>query len=152
MAKYLVLLEHGLQDESVIEELRELDGAGTAFHLLVPARPVSDADREFIELEMSDDAGIEGDEAAVLASWRLRTSVAQLQDSGFAAHVEGEVGRADPIDAVDDAMGADAYDRVVVVTSRSGIAGWLHLDTASRIERKLDVPVTHLEGNLRQRT
>ncbi len=149
MPRYLVLLEQSLQDERIIERLRAMRAEGVSFHLLVPVRPVSEEEKEFIQLEV-DERPDEGDDAAVMARWRLRDAISVLEESGLAGHVDGEVGRSDPIDAVEDALARQHFDQVVIVTSRPGIAGWLHLDTASRIERKLDIPVIHLERNVKQ--
>lgn len=152
--KYLVLLEQKLQDEAVVSELRNMDSEGAEFHVLVPARPLSEKEKEFVTLEVagSPDEEGEGDETAVLARWRLRDALALLEQSGFSGQVGGEVGRADPIDAAEDALRQQDYDSVVVVTSRPGIAGWLHLDTASKLERKLDTPVHHIEASVTQKT
>lgn len=148
--RYLVLLEQKLQDESVVEKLREMHADGASFQLIVPARPLSEAEKEFIELEV-DEASAGEDHAAVLANWRIRDAVSLLEEAGLAGHVDGEVGRADPIESVEDALSRHDYDGVVIVTSRPGIAGWLHLDTASKLERKLDIPVIHLTANVNQR-
>lgn len=148
--RYLVLLEQKLQDEAVVDQLRTMGSEGAEFHLLVPARPLSEKEKEFVELEVAG-TPYEGDDAAMLAHWRLRDALALLEESDLAGRVDGEVGRADPIDAADDALDRQDYDGVVVVTSRPGIAGWLHLDTASKLERKLNMPVHHIEANLKQK-
>lgn len=151
--RYLVLLEQKLEDETV-SELRNMDSGEAEFHVLVPARPLSEKEKEFVALEGagSPDEEGEGDETAVLARWRLRDTMNRLDESGFSGHVVGEIGRADPIDAAEDALREQDYDSVVVVTSRPGIAGWLHLDTASKLERKLDIPVRHIEASVTQET
>lgn len=143
MARYLVLLEHTIDDANV-DELREMSADGSQLHLVVPMRPLTEGDREFIELEGDGDSS--EDPAATMANWRLRNAARELEKAGLAGRVDGEVGRADPIDAVEDALERHDYDGVVVVTSRPGIVGWLHLDTASKIERKVEIPVTHLQA------
>lgn len=149
--RYLVLLEEKLQEETV-SELRKMDSQEAEFHLLVPARPLSEEEKEFVALEVagSPDEEVEGDETAVMARWRLRDTMNRLEGPGFSGQVVGEMGRADPIDAAEDALREQDYDSVVVVTSRPGIAGWLHLDTASKLERKLDIPVHHIEASATQ--
>lgn len=149
MARYLVLLEQTLKDEAIIERFHAMHAEGASFHLLVPVRSLSEQEKEFIALEV-DERPAEGDDAAIMARWRLRDALSVLEESGLAGHVDGEVGRSDPIDAVEDALHGQDFDGVVIVTSRPGIAGWLHLDTASRIERKLDIPVIHLERDVKQ--
>lgn len=150
--RYLVLLEQKLQHETV-SELRKMDSPEAEFHVVVPARPLSEKEKEFVSLELagSADEETEGDETAVLARWRLRDTMNRLEESGFSGQVVGELGRADPIDAAEDALRGQDYDSVVVVTSRPGVVGWLHLDTASKLERKLDIPVRHIEASARQR-
>lgn len=149
MARHLVLLEQDLHHESVIEEFRAMNADGADFHVVVPVRPLTEGEEQLIELEM-DETSIEGDHVAEMAQWRLRDAITTLEESGLNGHVTGEVGRADPFDAAVDALAGESYDDVVMVASRPGLAGWLHLDTASKIQRKLDIPVTVLDANTKQ--
>jgi hypothetical protein len=151
MARHLVLLEQGLEDETSIDELRDMAGDGD-LHLIVPTTPLSEQEKEFIEVEGVHASMHEGDEAATMANWRLRKATTALEEAGLEGRVDGQVGRADPIDAVEDALSTGDYDRVVIVTSRPGIAGWLHLDTASKIERRVDVPVAQLHAEVKHKS
>lgn len=151
MPRHLVLLEQGLEDERIIGELRDMAVDG-GLHLIVPSSPLSEVEKEFIEVEGHDASLEEGDQAATMANWRLRKATTALEEAGLEGRVDGEVGRAAPIDAVEDALSTGDYDRVVIVTSRPGIAGWLHMDTASKLERRVDVPVTHLEAEAQHKS
>ena len=58
--------------------------------------------------------------------------------------IDGEVGDASPILAVDDALRHRTVDHVVVCTLPIGMSRWLKMSLPNRIERKHKVPVTHL--------
>jgi hypothetical protein len=61
-----------------------------------------------------------------------------------AAHrpVDGEVSvRRDPMDAIEEALMADAYDEIILATPPAGLARRLHVDLAHRVAH-LGLPLT----------
>ena len=58
--------------------------------------------------------------------------------------VTGEVGDADPIAAIHDAMNSRAFDQIVISTLPKKLSRWLRLDLPSKA-RGLGPPVTHIE-------
>lgn len=74
---------------------------------------------------------------------RLRTSLDRLGQLGVVA--TGEVIDADPVRAALVVVGASRFDEVIVSTLPAPVSRWLRMDAPSRLRRRLDVPVTHVE-------
>lgn len=104
----------------------------TAFHLLVPAHPSG--------LHRVVDPEVAGREAA---QTRMEEALASLGEAA-GSPVTGEVGDADPIAAIHDAMNAASFDEIVISTLPKKVSRWLHLDLPSKA-RGLGLPVTHIE-------
>lgn len=51
-----------------------------------------------------------------------------------------------PIFAVTDVIAARDFDRVIVSTLPVGVSRWIHMDVVTRLERTIDLPVTHVEA------
>ena len=60
------------------------------------------------------------------------------------APVETEVGDADPVQAIEDALRTFPADELLLVTRREDAAGWLEEGTASEALARFSLPVTHL--------
>jgi GABA permease len=131
MPTYLIVANQTLGGAELLDEVRELAAAGPCdFHLVVPAT----APKEHLTWS-------EG-EARTIAARRLEEGLAHLRGAGIT--VDGEVGDASPVMAVDDALRHRTVDRVIVCTLPIGMSRWLKLSLPDRIERKHKVPVTHL--------
>lgn len=123
MSRYLVLLNDRIGEGPVPPELRRLNRGDTALRLLAPIGPPP--------------AGLSG---LAEALDRLQGAISTLRQAGF--EVSGRIETiADPVAAVERAVGADPYDGVVVLGDRPRIARWLGLDLVSRIDRRVDPPV-----------
>ena len=61
-----------------------------------------------------------------------------------AGRVGAEVGDADPVQAIEDALRQFPADEVLVVTRRGDEANWLEQDTAEEASERFGVPVIHL--------
>ena len=61
-----------------------------------------------------------------------------------AGRVEAEVGDADPVQAIEDALRQFPADEVLVVTRSGDEANWLEQDTAEQASERFGVPVTRL--------
>lgn len=138
MSHYLVVLDQPRLDDSALREFDRLNADHSTFHVVVPTRPLSDEEKTFLEVESGPDVADESSEATA-ATWRLSDAVGALQERGL--DVTGEIGPESPLDAVDWALDHGDYDQVVVVTDSAGMAGWVGLDLASRIERRISEPV-----------
>jgi hypothetical protein len=65
----------------------------------------------------------------------------------FAAHgieVTGEVGDANPIQAVGDVLRRDPFDEIIVSTLPPGPSRWLRADVPTRLRRHYPLRVTHV--------
>jgi hypothetical protein len=57
------------------------------------------------------------------------------------SEVEGMVGDADPVAAVDDAVNLRGFDEIIISTLSPRVSRWLHLDLPSKVSG-LGLPVT----------
>lgn len=146
MSNYLLLLEHSLRDDTVLDRLTALWNRGNArLSLLVPQRSVSSDEEISVAFDDGHDRSPD-DRDEALAKWRLHDAIDTLQRAGIDRITDAGIGRADPVTAVEEALAHHPYDAVIVVTGRTGIAGWFHRDIASRLGRKLDIDVIHLRA------
>lgn len=87
---------------------------------------------------------IDDDTAAATdaARRRLDAQLGRLRELG--ADATGELVRADPFDAVVGAAAGRELDELIVCTLPSGLSRWLGLDLVGRLERDVDVAITHI--------
>ncbi|WP_052669082.1 hypothetical protein [Nitriliruptor alkaliphilus] len=133
MRRYLVVANQTLGGEQLMERLRSCVAEGPcAVHVVVPAS--ADPTVAFHD-EFSD---------RKLAKSRLGEALKRFEALGV--EVTGEVGDHRPVDAVLDVLRRGVeVDEVIVSTLPAGVSRWLRLDAVSRIERAVEVPVTHIE-------
>ena len=143
MLKFLTLVDASVWSDAVLARLNELSTKSASFHLLVPARPLTEGELEYVETEMLVTESAESPEQ-LMARWRLRDAMTAMENAGFES-VTGAIGNAHPMTAIDDALEAEGYDAVIVVTGPLGPASWVSLDLPSRIKRHVEEPVTHIE-------
>jgi len=133
MPSYLVVANQTLGGEALAEKVRERIAAGlSAFHVVVPATPP----REHA-------TWVEG-EARSVAQDRLDRALERFRDLG--AEADGEVGDADPVQAIGDALRAGHFDEIILSTLPSGRSRWLRRDVLSRVTAMFQLPVTHIVG------
>ncbi len=101
---------------------------------MVPAEPEG--------LHRVVDPEVAGREAARA---RLRHALPLLSEAA-AQEVTGQVGDADPLAAVCDALYRDGFDEIIISTLPWRVSRWLRVDLPSKI-RALGVPVHHVEGS-----
>ena len=115
------------------EVLKRAAEGNTTFHLLVPASPSG--------LHRVVDPEIAGREQA-----RVRMEEARaLLSEASGAEVTGEVGDADPIAAIHDALSAGSFDEIVISTLPKRLSKWLKIDLPSKA-LGFRLPVTHVEA------
>jgi hypothetical protein len=135
MRRYLVVAHQTLGSAELLEALRDRLAEGACqFHLLVP------------ELHRGG-AGLTWTEGKVRAEAKRQMEDARLRFLAEGLAVTGEVGDANPVDAVDEVLrrdGKDAYDGVIVSTLPLGVSKWLKLDAPTRIQRATGLPVQHV--------
>ena len=79
------------------------------------------------------------DGARAAAEERLGRSVAALEQLGFAA--AGEVGDADPVQAIEDALRTFGPDVIIISTHPEGRSNWLERGVVSTARERFAVPI-----------
>src|SRR3954449_8236269 len=82
------------------------------------------------------------DDAVARAHDRLRLALAELRTRGVDAR--GEVGDANPLVAIDDALAHFAASAIVIATLPAGESNWLERGLVDKARARFDVPVAHL--------
>ncbi|WP_026911055.1 hypothetical protein [Patulibacter minatonensis] len=82
------------------------------------------------------------DGALSAAEERLGIALMLLRDAGLPT--TGEVGDANPMQAIEDALPAFAAHGVLISTWPQGRSNWLERDLVGRARRRLDVDVHHV--------
>jgi hypothetical protein len=86
------------------------------------------------------------DAARDAARARLDRSLARLGAAGLQA--QGDVGDADPVQAVEDALRVFGADEIVLSTHPEGRSHWLERGVVESVRERFDVPVTHVVVDL----
>jgi hypothetical protein len=102
---------------------------------------VSPALNSQVRMWTSDEDG-----ARAAAQQRLDTSLAQLRQEGIQA--SGEVGDADPLQAIEDALRTFTPDEIVISTHPEGRSHWLERNVVGAARDRFDVPITHVVVDL----
>ena len=63
---------------------------------------------------------------------------------GLGATTTGEIGPADPVQAVLEVLERASIDEIIVSTAPAGLSKWLRLDLPTRLRRATSLPVTHV--------
>jgi hypothetical protein len=172
--RYLVVANQTLGGEELATEIQTRMAAGPChFHLLVPATPAGQLDpgepagapetpaaaapgtegldrrtaRHLLEDELEEAGHAESGEdlGRRLARQRLSHEINRLRDLG--ASVSGEVGVADPLDAVGVVLHRWEFDEVILSTLPGRRSRWLAADLPTRIRRGFKLPVTRVTGS-----
>lgn len=88
------------------------------------------------------------DGARIAAQARLDRSLVRLRTVGLVA--TGEVGDADPVQAVEDALRVFGADEIVLATHPAGRSHWLERGVVDAVRQRFVVPVTHVVVDLEQ--
>jgi hypothetical protein len=168
--RYLVVANQTLGGEELATAIQTRMAAGPChFHLLVPATPAGQLDpgqpsgapeapapgtegldrktaRHLLEDELEEAGHAESGEdlGRRLARQRLSHEINRLRDLG--ASVSGEVGVADPLDAVGVVLHRWEFDEVILSTLPGRRSRWLAADLPRRIRRSYKLPVTQVTG------
>jgi hypothetical protein len=86
------------------------------------------------------------DQARATAEQRLRRSVAELELLGIDAH--GEIGDADPVQAIEDALRTFGADEIIISTHPEGRSNWLERGVVTSARERFAVPLTHVVVDL----
>jgi hypothetical protein len=86
------------------------------------------------------------DGARAAADDRLQRSVAELDRLGISAR--GEVGDADPVQAIEDALRTFGADEIIISTHPEGRSNWLERGVVTSARERFAVPLTHVVVDL----
>jgi hypothetical protein len=138
-ARVLLVANRTAATAGLADAVRVRAARGPAtFHLVVPAHPPG------LHKVVDPQDGDEGE-----AAQGLRTALPFLSEAA-GAPVTGEVGDAEPLMAIEDAVNRGAYDEIVISTLPRRVSRWLHLDLVSKA-RGIGLPVTHVEAEDEER-
>jgi hypothetical protein len=119
----------------LIEAVRERAAQGGAsFHLVVPA-----AARGLHKVVDPEDAGKDESRHAMEEALPLLSEAA-------GSEVTGEIGDAEPLAAIHDAVHLHGAEEIIISTLPQKLSKWLKLDLVSKA-RGLGLPVTHVEAS-----
>ena len=148
MARILVVANQTLGGEALLAAVQSrVDAGRREFTLLVPAT----ARAHWTNTEMMGHlatslpphpsaAGAAEEDDYARARRRLEYGLDALRRTG--AEVEGDVGDADALQAVQRALARHPYDEVILSTLPSGRSRWLRQGLAGKVRRTAAVPVT----------
>ena len=88
------------------------------------------------------------DPAREEAQRRLEASLERLRRNGIEA--SGEVGDADPLQAIEDAVRTFGPDEIIISTHPEGRSHWLERGVVTRARERFAVPITHVVVDLEQ--
>lgn len=129
--RILVVANQTACGDELLEVVRQRVADGPCrFTLLVPATPP----REHV-------TWTEGD-ARSLAKRRLAEAMERMTSVG--AEVDGVIGDASPLQAIDDVLLEQPHDEIILSTLPVGISRWLKMDLPHRVEQRFALPVTTL--------
>lgn len=120
----------------------------TVYRLVVPAVERSPlmgehaAYRTVGDIAHPDEHALSG---TMLAEHRRDEAVARLRGQGL--EIDGVVGDADPLRAIQGALDGFRAGEVILATLPRALSGWLDADLPAQIERRYGLPVTVLEAS-----
>jgi hypothetical protein len=82
------------------------------------------------------------DDAVAQARDRVELAVAELRERGVSAR--GEVGDANPLLALADALAGFPASEIVIATHPEGQSNWLERGLIEKATARFDLPITHL--------
>lgn len=128
--RVLVVAHRTAATPALIEAVRERAARGPAsFTLLVPNpahglhRVVDPEDQEVSEAQAVLDLAL------------------PLLEEAAGGHVEGLIGDAEPLNAIQDAVNLHGFDEIIISTLPKRVSRWLHIDLPSKVNG-LGLPVT----------
>jgi hypothetical protein len=86
------------------------------------------------------------DRARAAAQERLNRSLARL--GGLGIQARGEVGDAEPLQAIEDALRTFGADEIIISTHPEGRSHWLEKGVVSGARERFAVPITHVVVDL----
>jgi nucleotide-binding universal stress UspA family protein len=130
--RILVIANETVGGDVLLDEIRRLSAAQPT-QVLVVAPALNSRLKHWV----SDEDG-----ARAAAEGRVAASVARLAAGGL--DVRGEVGDAEPLQAIEDALRTFGADEIVISTHPAGRSHWLEQGLVAEADRRFSPPVTHV--------
>lgn len=130
-SKVLVVANRTCPCRDVLDDIRRRAGASGSVLLVAPA--LNSRLRHWVS---------DTDSALAAAHERLDRAMEYLGEAGV--QVRGEVGDADPLVAIEDALAMFEADEIVISTWPPGRSNWLERDLIAKAEQRFDRPIVHL--------
>jgi len=153
MRRYLIVANQTLGGRELWEEIRKRAATGdSSFYVLVPNTRaahyhVVPAAGGFVPMP-SMATGYGGpdtdEEATEEARERLSRMLVRLTELGVRA--EGDLGSAQPLEAIEGVLDNHEVDEVIVGTLPKHVSRWLGSDLPHQVERRFGLPVTTIVG------
>jgi hypothetical protein len=148
MSRILVVANKTLGSNDLLQSIRDRMTKGPCeFTVLVPATAHAHREstmealtRRITNMPVTDEARGTAESDYQHAQGRVEFGIEQLQRLG--AQADGEVGDANPVKAVEDALSRRKYDEIILSTLPGGAGRWLGQDVPQRVKRKFKGPVT----------
>ena len=149
MSRVLVVANQTLGGSQLLQSIRDRMTQGSCqFTLLVPATAQAqrDSTMQMLGRRLGSNLPLPGDTRTAFeadydhARSQLEFGIEQLQMLG--AQVDGDVGDANPVKAIEDALSRRKYDEIILSTLPSGVSRWLGQDLPHKVKRKFKGPVT----------
>ena len=148
MSRILVVANQTLGGSDLLQSVRDRMTQGPCqFTLLVPATAhahrestMESLSRRLAAVPLPEDARGSAEADYDHARRQLEIGIEQLQKLG--AEVNGDVGDANPVKAIEDALSRRKYDEIILSTLPSGVSRWLGQDLPHKVTRKFKGPVT----------
>jgi hypothetical protein len=134
--RILVIANETVGGRPLLDQIRE-QSSGQKSRVLV----VSPALNSPLKHWASDE-----DPARERARQRLETSLGRLREEGIEAN--GEVGDADPLQAMEDALRTFGADEIIISTHPEGRSHWLERGVVTGARERFAVPITHVVVDL----
>jgi nucleotide-binding universal stress UspA family protein len=134
--RILVVANETVAGQALRETVQEAVAGGRATVLVV-----SPALNSKLKHWVSDE-----DQARAAAEERLGRSIAELEKLGIPAR--GEVGDADPVQAIEDGLRTFGPDLIIISTHPPGRSNWLEHGVVTTARGRFAVPITHVVVDL----
>jgi nucleotide-binding universal stress UspA family protein len=135
--RILVLANETLVGSALRREIsNRMAGGDAEVYVVCPALNVSK-----IKHWVSDD-----DQARREAQERLEEMISRLDREGV--HVRGDIGDADPVQAMEDALRLFPADEAIISTHPPGRSNWLERGVVERSRERFPLPVSHVVVDL----
>ena len=138
MHRYFVVANQTAESPELVTLLHACHAVEhSTFHLVVPASRVR--------------AGAVWTEGHALADARVVLDAALEHYRNAELDATGEVGDADPVLAIGDALRTLPCDTIIVSTLPPGLSKWLRRDLPHRITRRYTLPIVHIVSTVPER-